>query len=297
MVGPTASGKTELALRLAERAGFELLSLDSMLVYRGLDVGTAKPTPEERARVEHHLIDLVGPEVRYDVERYLRDARAAEESLSRRSVRGLYVGGTGFYLKALLSGLAEGPPVDHELRAALERRYDADGGRALQLELAAADPESAARIHPNDRKRLVRAHEILAQTGERPSARRREWSDERAPRPHVLIGPAIEPAALRDRIARRTRAMLAAGWVDEVRSILEGPGFGPTSAQALGYPEVRAHLAGELDRDQLETRIATRTWRFSRRQLTWYRGIGGVQWIDASAPNAIERALGALDVT
>ncbi|MEO0650128.1 MAG: tRNA (adenosine(37)-N6)-dimethylallyltransferase MiaA [Planctomycetota bacterium] len=293
LVGPTAAGKTALALELCERLGAEVLSLDSMLVYRGLDVGTAKPSAAERERVPHHLIDLVDPPERYDVQRYLADAEAAEAAVVARGRLPLYVGGTGFYLMSLLSGLHEGPPMDAALRAELEGRWDADAGQALHAELAAADPSTAARVHPNDRKRVVRAHEIWRQSGQVPSASRREWSA--PPRPHRLVGIGLDGAALRERIEARTRAMLAAGWIDEVRAILDGPGFGPTSAQALGYPEIRAHLAGELDREALAARIATKTWRFSRRQLTWYRRIEGIEWVDADVPNAIERAQGALD--
>ena len=293
LVGPTAAGKTELSLELARRMGAEILSLDSMLVYRGMDVGTAKPSPADRAAVRHHLIDLVEPPEPYDVQRYLADAAAAEEAVAGRGARPLFVGGTGFYLKSLLSGIHAGPPADLELRAELERRWEPDRGAALHAELMAADPQSGARIHPHDRKRVVRAHEIWRGTGRVPSASRTQW--EAPARPSRLVGVRLEDRDLRGRIEARTRAMLAAGWIDEVRAILDGSGFGPTSSQALGYPEVREHLAGRLDREQLAERINTRTWRFSRRQLTWYRRLGGVVWLDAATPNAIERALGTLD--
>lgn len=295
IVGPTAVGKTALALELAERLSAQVLSLDSMLVYRGLDIGTAKPTPEERGRVPHHLIDLVSPVERYDVQRYLADAASAEQEAAASGHQALYVGGTGFYLQALLAGLDDGLDVDLDLRAELERTYDEDAGAELMRALRETDPASAERIHVNDRKRLVRAHEILRLTGKPPSELRSAWQPSTLARDHRLVGLAVEGSQLRERIVARTRAMLDGGWIEEVRAIEASDGFGPTSSQALGYPEVRAHLAGELGREELVERIVTRTWRFSRRQLTWYRRMPSIEWVDPASPNAIERALGALD--
>lgn len=298
VVGPTASGKTALALELAGALGAEIVSLDSMLVYRGLDVGTAKPTAAERAAVPHHLIDLVDPRERYDVQRYLSDVGRVVGDLRARGVRPLFVGGTGFYLKALCHGLFDGPRPDPALRAALQARVAGEGSAALHRELARRDPESAARIHPNDAQRVVRALEVLEQTGRPLSALQREWRTASgaatAGRPRRLVGLRPPPDQLERRIVARTEAMLAGGWIDEVRAIEAGGGFGPTAAQALGYPEVRAHLAGEFDRAELARVVALRTRQFARRQRTWYRHFDDIVWLDPEAPDARERSRRAL---
>ena len=282
LVGPTASGKSELALPLAEAIGAEVLALDSMTVYRGLDVGTAKPGAPERARVPHHLLDLAEPSERYDVQRYLRDARAALADIQARGRRGLFVGGTGFYLRALTHGLFEGPDPDPELRAALERRADEQGSEALHTELARRDPDAAARIHPNDRKRVVRALEVLEQTGRTLTDWQAQWRDaegaERAGRARRILGLAPPRDLLDERIERRVERMLASGWIDEVARIRNASGFGPTARAALGVPEILAHLSGELPRTELVPRITTRTRRFARSQLTWLRRYPDIEW-------------------
>ena len=281
VVGATASGKTAVALEICKRTGAEVLSLDSMLVYRGLDVGTAKPSAEERAAVPHHLIDLVEPDVRYDVTRYLRDARAAEAEVGDAAA--LFVGGTGFYLKALTHGLFDGPEVDPELRAELERRAEEIGAAALHAELAAVDPEAAERIHANDVRRVVRGLEVWRQTGRPLSDWQREWraaaGEERAGRPRILIGLEPDPDELELRIAERTEAMLDAGWVEEAVRVREHPGFGPTAVQALGYREVLRHADGELTRRECADEIRLRTRQFARRQRTWFRNFPEIVWV------------------
>jgi len=287
LVGPTASGKTALALELAEQTGAEIVSLDSMLVYRGMDIGTAKPEPAERARVPHHLIDLVDPPERYDVQRYLRDARAALREIHGRGRRAIFVGGTGFYLAALLRGLFEGPPVDAELRARLVARVQEQGADAVHAELAERDPLSAQRIHANDTKRVVRALEVLEQTGRPLSDWQSEWRSEpgeREARARV-IGLGLETPVLDQRIAARTQVMFDAGWREEALRIRDGAGFGPTSIQALGYSEVLQWADGELARAAAAERIALRTRQFARRQRTWYRKFR-ITWFDAGAADA-----------
>lgn len=295
LVGPTAAGKSALALELAERAGFEVLSLDSMLVYRGMDVGTAKPTPDQRARVPHHLIDLVPPSERFDVSRWLGAAREALADLSRRERRGLFVGGTGFYLAALLRGLFEGPPTDPALRARVEARAAELGPQALHAELRRVDPPSAERLHPNDLRRVVRALEVLEQTGRPLSSWQAEWAGEGGPREARarVVGLELAPAQLAARIRARTVAMLDGGWREEALALREGESFGPSAVQALGYAEVLAWADGELTREQALERIVQRTRRFARRQLTWYRKFD-VTWIPADAPDRAERALEVL---
>ena len=296
LVGPTAAGKSDLALEVAERAGAEILSLDSMLVYRGLDVGPAKPDAGARARVPHHLLDLVEPNERYHVHRYLDDFASAWKRVTAAGKRALAVGGTGFYLKALTQGLFVGPPHDQALRDELNARAAAEGSGVLHAELAAVDAESAARIHPNDAKRVVRGLEVFRASGRPLSDWQREWRGGGGSSPARIAGLDVAPEELDGRIAARTRAMLAAGWIDEARRVRARPGFGPTSIQALGYAEVLRHLDGELERDVLEQTIRLRTRQFARRQRTWFRGFPEIGWVDARAEDdpagAILRVLG-----
>jgi tRNA dimethylallyltransferase len=258
----------------------EIVSLDSMQVYRGLDIGTAKPTPAERARVAHHLIDLVGPEERYDVSRYLRDAEAALRSLAARGKRALFVGGTGLYLKVLTAGLFDGPAPDLELRARLQERARLCGLAPLHAELRQRDPASAARIHANDEKRVLRALEVLEQTGRALSAWQREWADPARTRAARIVGLTLDFERLEERIRARVEAMLDAGWSDEARAVQDGPGFGPTAIQALGYREVLALARGELSRAACVERITQLTRRFAKKQHTWYRSFPAIHWLD-----------------
>ncbi len=279
LVGVTASGKTELALGLAERLGREIVSLDSMLVYRGMDVGTAKPSSAERARVPHHLIDRVDPSETYDARRYLLDVAQVCDELRGRGRQALFVGGTGFYLKLLCDGLFEGPPVDLEVRAGLEARGEQLGWSRLHAELLERDPKSGRRIHPNDRKRVVRALEVLEQTGCPLSAWQAQWAaSEAAPRPRCLLGLEPDPAAYDARVAERIRGMLAAGWLEEVQRIRDEGGFGPSAIQALGYSDLLAHLEAPGSLDELVARIALKTRQFARRQRTWWRRFNDVAW-------------------
>jgi len=296
LVGPTASGKSELALAVAERAGAEIISLDSMLVYRGMDIGTAKPGRDARARVAHHALDLVEPNRVFTVQDYLAAARAALESIAGRGKRALFVGGTAFYLKTLTHGLFEGPEVDPALRASLEARIADRGREVVHAELAAVDPRSAARIHPNDVKRVVRALEVWHQTGRALSDWQNEWgwhaSEDETDRASAdrIVGLAVPTPALDARIRARTTAMLDAGWVEEARAVRAGRGFGATAAQALGYAEVLRLADGELDRAQAELAIATRTRQFARRQRTWLRKFPTLAWVDPGARHSAHKA-------
>ena len=285
IVGPTAAGKTALSVAVGEALGAEVISVDSMQVYRGMDVGTAKPEPELQARMPHHVIDCAEPTERYDARRYLADVDVALSALAERGVTPLYVGGTGFYLKALTHGLFEGPPADLELRASIERRAAELGTGGLHAELERVDPASAARIHPNDERRVVRALEVLEQTGRTLSDWQREWreseSSAAAGRERRLIGLEIPSDELDERIVARTREMLDAGWAEEARAIRDGVGFGPSAVQALGYREVLRYVDGELTRDEVTREIALRTRQFARRQRTWFRNFPEIHWIAA----------------
>ena len=292
LIGLTAVGKTELSLALAERAGAEVVALDSMTVYRGMDVGTAKPSAGERARVPHHALDLVDPPERFDATRYLAEAEHAVAGIHARGGRALFVGGTAFYLKALVYGLFEGPPVDPEVRAALQARARAEGSPALHAELARIDPAAAARLHPNDEKRVLRGLEVWEQTGRPLSAWQAEWGWDGARvagRPRTIVGLTRRAEDLEDRIRRRTRRMLEEGWIDEVKRIRDGVGFGPTSIQALGYREVLALVDGEATREETEALIALRTRQFARRQRTWFRRFEEACWVDVDEAGAVDR--------
>jgi tRNA dimethylallyltransferase len=288
LIGPTAVGKSRVALAIAERSGAEIVSLDSMQVYRGMDIGTAKPSSLERARVPHHMLDLVEPDERFDVQRYLTLLRPLLADAALRGRRLLFTGGTGFYLQALLAGLFEGPPIDVELRRSLEERCRAEGNSVLHAELASFDPRSSARIHMHDTKRLVRAHEVYRQTGRTLSSWQREWwgTGEASSRPATrrasrIVGLHLSVIELDRRIAERTRAMLAAGWPEEAASVRARTGFGPSAAQALGYREALALADGEMPFETCAQAIALRTRQFARRQRTWYRKLADAVWFPA----------------
>jgi tRNA dimethylallyltransferase len=299
LVGPTASGKSEVAVEVAERAGAEILSMDSMLVYRGMDIGTAKPTAELTERVPHHLMDLVGPEESFSVQRWLAEAERVLADVQGRGARALFVGGTAFFLRALLQGLFDGPPVDPVVRAGIEARVDEEGLAALHAELERVDPPSAARIHPNDRKRVVRALEVLEQTGRPLSSWQQEWGwhagEPPASRPHTLAGLRLETGELDRRIRARTAAMLDAGWLEEAVRLRANPGLGPTACQALGYAEVLELADGAIGREVCEERIALRTRQFARRQRTWLRRFD-IGWVEAQEKDPRAVAAGVMDV-
>jgi tRNA dimethylallyltransferase len=294
LIGPTASGKSRLALAIADQTGAEIVSLDSMQVYRGMDVGTAKSSAQDRARVRHHMLDLVEPSERFDVRRYLEELGPVLEGLRSRGARALFVGGTGFYLKALLSGIFEGPAVDLELRARIETRVREKGNADTHAELSRSDPRSAARIHPNDTKRLVRALEVLEQTGRTLSDWQREWGWHGEPgspgaqRAFPIVGLDAPAPELDRRIAERTAAMLAAGWPDEAARIRSTCGWSPTSVQALGYSEALALHDGTMDAASCAAVIAQKTRRFARRQRTWYRKFEGVLWLEPASKSSAD---------
>ncbi|MHC4379065.1 MAG: tRNA (adenosine(37)-N6)-dimethylallyltransferase, partial [Planctomycetota bacterium] len=222
------------------------------------------------------------PAEAYDARRYLLDVAQVCADLAGRGVRPLFVGGTGFYLKLLSDGLFEGPPVDPAVRAALEARGADEGWGQLHAELLEADPPSGRRIHPNDHKRVVRALEVLEQTGRPLSEWQAQWAAAEArPRPRCLLGLEPDPARYEARIAARIRGMLADGWIEEVRRIRDGAGFGASAIQALGYPELLAHLEEPGDEAALVDRIALKTRQFARRQRTWWRRFEDLAWAPA----------------
>jgi len=286
LVGPTAAGKTALALAICERTGAHVVSLDSMQVYRGMDIGTAKASEEERARVRHYMIDLIDPDQAYDVHQFLTDLRVQLLGLEDPDQKLLFVGGTAFYLKVLLSGLFDGPPTDHELRKQLNDRLREDGNERLHAELSRLDPISAARIHPNDSKRLVRALEVHAQSGKPLSEWQKQWGwsegeqqeKEKVEIKHHLVGLSIPPEDLSERIGERVKQMIDAGWIEEACGIRDGVGFGATSIQALGYAQILDLAEERITRAQCEELVTIKTRQFARRQRTWYRKFD-IEWL------------------
>jgi tRNA dimethylallyltransferase len=274
LTGPTGSGKSRLALQLAERLGAEVVSMDSMALYRGLDIGTAKPSAADRRRVPHHLIDVLDPWESASVAWWLREARRCADDIRARGRRVLVVGGTPLYLKALLHGLFDGPPADAALRRRLTDQAGREGPAALHARLAAVDP-AAARLHPNDVRRVVRALEVWELTGRPMSAWQTQWASA-APRrtgPPVLCldRPREELYA---RIDARVVAMFAEGLLDEARALRRLPRpLSREAAKALGYQEVFDHLDGRAGLDETVAQIQRRSRRFAKRQLTWFRSL------------------------
>jgi tRNA dimethylallyltransferase len=292
IVGPTASGKSDVALRVAERMGAEIVSCDSMQLYREFDVGTAKPTAEERSRVPHHLVDFLLPDESYSAARYAADADRAIADIAARGRRVLVVGGTGLYLRALRFGLFAAPPRDEALRHKLLDEEARTTG-SLHLKLRAVDPEAAARIAPADLVRLVRALEVHALTGEPISAHHaRHLLSTAAPRQSIevlLLDPPRE--ALEARIAARVDVMLAGGLVDETRHLRQKWGNGVAGLQSVGYAEVGQMLDGKLAPSALPDAIFRATRRYARRQRTWFNKEPGARRF--AHPDELGRAIDA----
>jgi len=286
LTGPTGSGKSAVALELADRFDGEIVSADSMAIYRRMDIGTAKPTAEERCRVPHHMIDVLDPSQSGSVAWWLDRAHTAVVDIRSRGRRPIIVGGTPFFLAALQHGLFEGPEIDPSIRLRLEAETETLGAEALHRRLQAIDPSSAARLHPNDVRRVVRALEVFEATGQPLSVLQTTWDQPTEPMPiAVLDWPREE---LKARIARRVEAMLAAGWLDECRSLLDVE-LSREAGQALGYTELFAHLRGEIGLDEATERIVLRTRQFAKRQLTWFRGRLKGTFVSAAEPDLAER--------
>lgn len=291
LTGPTGSGKSAVALELAERVGGEIVAMDSMTLYRGMDVGTAKPSAAERAQVRHHLIDVLDPWESANVVWWLDRAAEACADIRARGKRPLLVGGTPFYLKAVLSGLFDAPPADPGVRNVLEAVAERTGKQAIHDRLREVDPVTADRLHPNDVRRVVRALEVWELTGKPVSAFQQSWDGPPAALPCVYLDwPRDE---LYRRIDARVLAMLDAGWLDEVRRLHALPKpLGKEAGQALGYRELAAVLDG-TGPPWAETvaRIQTATRQFAKRQLTWFRGLPGCVPCPVAGPGLADRVL------
>jgi tRNA dimethylallyltransferase len=286
VTGPTASGKSDTAILLAEQLDGEIVSADSMQVYRGMDIGTAKVDEAVRRRIPHHLIDICDPGEPFSVAAYQAHAENAIKSILERGKRPIVCGGTGQYLSALIDGLTFAPaPADPVLRETLERKADQPGLPELWQALAQQDPDAARRISPNDRKRIIRALEIIMLTGQTMS-----WHDARS----RIRQPAFcyqtfclthDRPVLYDRINQRVLHMMEQGLLDEVRQLMgRGLPAGSTSLQAIGYKELIAYLQGECPLEQAVAKIQQASRNYAKRQLTWFRKMNAVHWLENEDP-------------
>jgi tRNA dimethylallyltransferase len=292
LTGPTAAGKTAVGLELAEKIDAEIISLDSMAVYQGMDIGTAKPTTADRARVPHHLLDLVPPTEDYSLSQYIDAAHEAIADIRSRGKEVLFVGGTPLYLKSLLRGVYQGPPADWDFRRRIEEELSRVGVEALHRRLAMLDPLLAAKLHPHDKRRIIRALEVFRQTGQPLGHQQVQFDEGRHAEQCRVFSLHWERGELHRRIESRVQSMFAAGLVDEVRGLLSRyGGLSRTACQAVGYREVMEFLASQssaapIPLDACRLRVIARTRQFARRQETWYRALCEITFVPLSEPLA-----------
>jgi tRNA dimethylallyltransferase len=283
LTGATAVGKTAVGIALAQRLNAEIVSLDSMAIYRGMDIGTAKPTPAERASVPHHLIDIVEPSEDFSVAQYVDAAESVVRDIRGRGRQALFVGGTPLYLKSLLRGLFAGPPANWQLRNEIIDEARQVGIDALHERLMQVDPVAAAHIHPHDTRRVIRALEVYRATGEPISHQQLQFDEARLQAECHVFVLRRSREELHARIEHRVESMIAAGLVAEVEHLqATGRELGRTARQAVGYREALEFLAGEYDRNSMIERIKSRTRRFAKRQGTWFRSLSECRFVDLS---------------
>ena len=302
IAGPTAVGKTDASILLAQEFGAEIVSADSMQIYRGMDIGTAKPTKEQRRLVYHHLIDIVEPDQPYSVGDYLRDARAAIDGITASGGVPLVVGGTGLYIRALTRGLFHGPPADLDLRERLLRRESEGQPGTLYSDLVKVDPEAAVKIHPNDLRRTVRALEVYYLKDRKLSEFQREHAfNEKTHRFHLVFLVRSRNELYR-RVERRVDQMLANGLELEVKNLMDrGYGHGLISMQGLGYKQFIDYFLEKTSRDEAAALLKRDTKRFAKRQFTWFRRESAAVWIDITglerAGEIIERIKKSIEIS
>jgi len=281
--GPTASGKTTIGIELARRIGAEILSMDSMALYRHMDIGTAKPSRSQQEAVPHHLIDLIDPHEEFSLAQYTEAAHRQVRQIKSRGREALFIGGTPLYLKGLLRGIFEGPPADWAFRKRLQQEAEEHGSAVLHERLVQVDPISAERLHPNDQRRLIRALEVYEKTGSPISELQQQFETGRpADACHVFVlqWPREQ---LHRRIDRRVDEMFAAGLVDEVRAVLDRPEPpSRTAGQAVGYREVIDHLNGKQDLAETIELVKNHTRQLARRQETWFRSLSECRFVPMS---------------
>ncbi|MBC3995929.1 tRNA (adenosine(37)-N6)-dimethylallyltransferase MiaA [Morganella morganii] len=293
LMGPTASGKTALAIELRQHLPVEIISVDSALIYKGMDIGTAKPDAAELALAPHRLIDILDPSVAYSAADFRRDALAAMHEITAQGKIPLLVGGTMMYFKALLEGLSPLPSADPEIRAQIETRAAQEGWQVLHDELSRIDPVAGARIHPNDPQRLSRALEVYYISG-KTMTELTETAGENLPfnAYQFAIAPA-DRKILHQRIEMRFQMMLKAGFEDEVRALYQRGDLHPDlpSIRCVGYRQMWSYLAGEIRYDDMVYRGICATRQLAKRQMTWLRGWEGVQWLDSEQPEQSLKAV------
>jgi tRNA dimethylallyltransferase len=296
VAGPTGVGKTATAVALAQRVPLEVISADSRQVYRGMDVATGKPTQNERLAAAHHLVDVVDPDERYHAARFRSDARSLIVEIRRRGRLPVVVGGTGFYIRALLRGLDPAPPADPELRRALGALAAREGRQALWARLDREAPTVSRRLHPNDTVRIIRALERLQGSGGVATELLR-WREPRSAEYDVVwVGLTMDRAALRRRLGVRAAAMVAAGLGDEVRRLLaHGYDAGLSSMQGIGYREFVQVVRGTLDEAEALRRMQRDTMRYAKRQWTWFARESDIQWLDLGLVGGPEGAAALIE--
>ena len=293
-MGPTASGKTDLAVALHENLPCDLISVDSALVYKGMDIGTAKPDAETLARAPHRLIDIRDPAEPYSAAEFCEDALKEMEEITARGRVPLLVGGTMMYYKALRDGLAELPAADDSIRQQILTQADAEGWSAVHAQLAAVDPVSAARIHPTDPQRLQRALEVYLVSGKTMTQLREE--QERKQLPFRVLNLAVAPverSILHERIALRFKLMLENGFIEEVEELFARDDLHPglPSIRSVGYRQAWSYLAGELTRDEMVDKGIIATRQLAKRQFTWLRSWGDLHWEDSLSDGLIDSVM------
>jgi len=290
LTGPTACGKTDIAIKIAEKIDAEIISADSMLVYRGMDIGTEKPSLAIRNKIPHHLIDIVDPWDEYSVGRYVKGFEAIANNLYQRGKPFIVVGGTALYLKAIMDGLFEGPDADWEYRDYLKSIAMERGPNALYKMLTDIDPETAGKLHFNDQKRVIRALEVIKKAGRGISSFQTQFGHKNPKYNCTIAAIEYDRNTLYNRIETRADRMLARGFIDEVRTLLNDPlGLSKQASQALGYKEIIDFFNEKYTLSEATDIIKRRTRRFAKRQMTWFRSFSNIHWIYAHPEDEVTR--------
>ena len=289
IVGPTAVGKTEIAIQLARHLDAEIVSLDSRQIYREMDIGTAKPTPDQQRAVPHHLIDCVEVDQPFSVAEYQQLADTAIEEIQERGKRTMAVGGAGLYFRGLIDGLFDGPGADAEIRAKFQREAEEHGNVALHERLHRCDPETADRVHPNNRVKVIRALEVYELTGKPISALQQQWKRGKPRYPFRAFGLNMPREVLYQRIEERVEEMVEAGLIEEVKGLLDqGYPRNCVAMQSFGYKELIDYLDGKRTLDEAIALLKQNTRRFAKRQLTWFCNDPRIEWLDISQFSPID---------
>lgn len=289
IIGPTASGKSSLAVALAQQFNSEIINADAFAVYKDMQIGTAKPTIAEQGGIQHHVLSIVNCDDRCDVSRWLQLAETAMHDVHARKKLPIVAGGTPLYVKALLEGLSAGAPRDEAVRKTLDDRYEKEGSAALFAELQRCDPTYAAERHPHDKRRIVRALEVFALTGQPYSSFHTTDGIRRSDINACLIGLEWQREIIYDRINKRAAAMFAHGLVEEVRSLADK--LSSEAAQAVGYKEVLAHLRGDYDVARALELVQQKSRNLAKHQMTWYRNWHDIHWIPGDDAELVTKAL------